>query len=44
MDPQGNATMGSGVNKLDLKTSVLDVLAGDADVSDSIQKKSGWRL
>ena len=38
MDPQGNATMGSGVNKLDLKTSVLDVLAGDADVSDSIQK------
>jgi chromosome partitioning protein len=38
MDPQGNATMGSGVDKLDLKTSVLDVLAGDTDISDSIQK------
>ena len=37
MDPQGNATMGSGVDKLDLKTSVLDVLAGDTDISDSIQ-------
>ena len=38
MDPQGNATMGSGVDKLDLKTSVLDVLARDTDISDSIQK------
>ncbi len=37
MDPQGNATMGSGVDKLDLKTSILDVLTGDIDISDTIR-------
>ena len=37
MDPQGNATMGSGVDKLSLKISVLDVLAGEVDISDGIQ-------
>ncbi len=29
MDPQGNATMGCGVNKNQLNTTVLDVLTGD---------------
>lgn len=33
MDPQGNATMGCGVNKKDLDYSVFDVLLGDCDVT-----------
>ncbi|MFB3059163.1 MAG: ParA family protein, partial [Gammaproteobacteria bacterium] len=32
MDPQGNATMGSGVDKNSLKLSVCDVLLGDCTV------------
>jgi chromosome partitioning protein len=35
LDPQGNATMGSGVNKRDLKTSIYDVLLGSATVSEA---------
>jgi len=31
MDPQGNATMGSGVDKAELEYSVYDVLIGEAD-------------
>lgn len=31
MDPQGNATMGSGVDKSELEFSVYDVLVGEAD-------------
>ena len=30
LDPQGNATMGSGVNKRELDTAITDVLLGDA--------------
>ena len=30
MDPQGNATMGSGVDKNQLELSICDVLLGDA--------------
>lgn len=30
-DPQGNATMGSGINKHQLRASVYDVVVGDAD-------------
>ena len=30
MDPQGNATMGCGVNKMELENSTCDVLLGDA--------------
>ena len=33
LDPQGNATMGSGVDKHDLEGSVYDLLVGDADVA-----------
>ena len=35
MDPQGNATMGSGVDKNSLKVSVCDVLLGDSSVSEA---------
>ena len=34
IDPQGNATMGSGIDKHDLKVSVYDVILGDVDVSE----------
>lgn len=36
MDPQGNATMGSGVNKNDVDASACDVLLGDANVREAI--------
>ena len=36
MDPQGNATMGSGVDKHNLDLSVCDVLLGDASVGDAV--------
>ncbi len=35
MDPQGNATMGSGVDKNELQASVCDVLLGDATVEQA---------
>jgi len=38
LDPQGNATMGSGVDKHELETSVLDVLLGEADIKGCIHK------
>ena len=34
MDPQGNATMGSGIDKEDIETSIYDVLMGDATAED----------
>lgn len=37
MDPQGNATMGSGVDKYRLQHSVLDVLLGQADAGKAIR-------
>ena len=36
MDPQGNATMGSGVDKHNLDLSVCDVLLGDATVAEAV--------
>jgi chromosome partitioning protein len=33
LDPQGNATMGSGINKASLKSSVYEVLIGTAEVA-----------
>ncbi|EGG99927.1 Chromosome (plasmid) partitioning protein ParA / Sporulation initiation inhibitor protein Soj [gamma proteobacterium IMCC2047] len=36
LDPQGNATMGSGVDKNDLQQSVYDVLTGYCDVKAAI--------
>jgi chromosome partitioning protein len=35
LDPQGNATMGSGVDKRSLKATVYDVLLGSAGVRDA---------
>jgi chromosome partitioning protein len=35
LDPQGNATMGSGINKRDLNLSVYDVLLGSASVAEA---------
>jgi chromosome partitioning protein len=37
LDPQGNATMGSGVNKRELPLSVYDVLLGSASVREARQ-------
>nr|WP_284047050.1 ParA family protein [Halomonas llamarensis] len=36
LDPQGHASMGSGIDKHELDVSVLDVLLGDAKASDVI--------
>jgi len=38
LDPQGNATMGSNIDKHELETSVLDVLLAEEDIKDCIQK------
>ena len=35
LDPQGNATMGSGVNKRELALSIYDVLLGEATVAEA---------
>ncbi|GAB3361869.1 MULTISPECIES: ParA family protein [Giesbergeria] len=35
LDPQGNATMGSGVDKRELPLSVYDVLMGEASVAEA---------
>ena len=40
LDPQGNATMGSGVDKRELKASVYQVLVGLATVADARQKSA----
>ncbi len=41
LDPQGNATMGSGVDKYDLEFSTCDVLLGEADIKLAIQYVEG---
>jgi len=38
MDPQGNATMGSGIDKNELKSSVCDLLLGDRTAEQVIQR------
>ena len=38
LDPQGNATMGGGVNKAGLQSSIYEVLLGQAKVSDARQR------
>ncbi len=40
IDPQGNATMGSGVDKQALTTTTYDVLLGDATIAAATQKTS----
>ena len=38
LDPQGNATMGSGIQKSELDASVYEVLLGLSDIKDVVQK------
>ncbi|WP_370980524.1 ParA family protein [Agaribacterium sp. ZY112] len=38
LDPQGNATMGSGVDKNEVELSVYDVLAEDAPIETVVQR------
>jgi chromosome partitioning protein len=40
LDPQGNATMGSGINKRTLELSVYDVLLESASVAEARQRSS----
>jgi len=46
MDPQGNATMGSGVDKQSLNYSSFHVLMGEVDISSAITKtnEAGYDL
>ena len=36
LDPQGNATMGCGIDKMELERTTCDVLLGDASAADTI--------
>ena len=46
LDPQGNATMGSGIDKSALKLSVYHVLLAENDISEVIQpaKQGGYHV
>lgn len=45
LDPQGNATVGSGVNKDGQEYSIYDVLIGDCEIGGAIvQTESGYDL
>ena len=41
LDPQGNATMGSGTDKNSLEWSSCDVLLGDASLEDALVREEG---
>ncbi|MCL4184947.1 MAG: ParA family protein [Burkholderiaceae bacterium] len=43
LDPQGNATMGSGIDKRTLKRSVYQVLIGLSDIVETTQWSEGGR-
>jgi len=36
LDPQGNATMGSGINKNEIEESIYDVLTDQASIQDCL--------
>jgi len=46
LDPQGNATMGSGIDKYDLELSVCEVLLGQSDIKPCIEyvEESGFSV
>ncbi len=46
LDPQGNATTGSGIDKLTLEHSVYDVLVGNCDLREAMQvsEHGGYQL
>jgi chromosome partitioning protein len=41
LDPQGNATMGSGIDKSDLITSIYEVIMGETKISDAVMESPG---
>src|ERR1700743_3470967 len=43
LDPQGNATMGSGVDKRSLTLSIYDVLLESASIPEAIQRSVSGR-
>ena len=44
LDPQGNATMGAGINKAGLESSIYQVLLGEADVAGSRLRSEAGRF
>ncbi len=44
LDPQGNATMGAGINKASLQSSVYQVLLGLGDVAGARQRSESGRF
>jgi len=45
LDPQGNATVGSGIDKADFTLTIKDVLLNDADISQAtVKTESGYAL
>lgn len=44
LDPQGNATMGAGINKAGLTSSIYEVLLGQADVASSRLRSEAGRF
>jgi chromosome partitioning protein len=44
LDPQGNATSGAGVKPEDIKSTIYDVLVGQADIKDTLCKSACLRL
>jgi len=38
LDPQGNATMGSGINKAEVELSTYDVLLGQCDIASAVRE------
>ena len=41
MDPQGNATMGCGIDKYSLTNSICEVLLDESNVNESITQSEG---
>jgi chromosome partitioning protein len=44
LDPQGNATMGAGINKAELEASIYQVLLGEADVASARHRSESGRF
>ena len=44
LDPQGNATMGSGINKAKLSTSIYQVLLGMSNTKSAIQRSEAGKF
>jgi chromosome partitioning protein len=43
LDPQGNATMGSGINKADLEATIYDVLLGEKTIVEARIKAEAFK-